>query len=142
MEKAGKRLPPGEAAKEVTLVLTDVQVRCLSVLACLLVVVLLARFARRPRIHASAPATHAHAHAHAQGSTELWEWDSHLASEAFKIHDRVLRQYMTQVCVCVCVFGVRLLWVVLLPGMLCVCMCVGCAVVGRRRSQHSALSSC
>jgi hypothetical protein len=33
-----------------------------------------------------------------QGSTELWEWDSQLASEAFKLHDRVLRQYMTQVC--------------------------------------------
>lgn len=32
-----------------------------------------------------------------QGSTELWEWDSQLASEAFKLHDRVLRQYMTQV---------------------------------------------
>lgn len=32
-----------------------------------------------------------------QGSTELWEWDSPLASEAFKLHDRVLRQYMTQV---------------------------------------------
>lgn len=32
-----------------------------------------------------------------QGSTELWEWDSQLASEAFKVHDRVLRQYMTQV---------------------------------------------
>lgn len=33
---------------------------------------------------------------HMQGSTELWEWDSQLASEAFKLHDRVLRQYMTQ----------------------------------------------
>jgi class 3 adenylate cyclase len=30
-----------------------------------------------------------------QGSTELWEWDQQLASEAFKIHDRLLRQYMT-----------------------------------------------
>lgn len=27
----------------------------------------------------------------------MWEWDSQLASEAFKLHDRVLRQYMTQV---------------------------------------------
>jgi class 3 adenylate cyclase len=31
-----------------------------------------------------------------QGSTELWEWDQQLASDAFKTHDRVLRQYMTQ----------------------------------------------
>eukprot|EP00775_Hariotina_reticulata_P002698 gene2698-2998_t len=51
---AEKKVPPGSTAKDVTLVLTDVQ-----------------------------------------GSTELWEWDQQLASEAFKIHDRILRQYMT-----------------------------------------------
>lgn len=31
-----------------------------------------------------------------QGSTELWEWDQQLASDAFQVHDRILRQYMTQ----------------------------------------------
>lgn len=49
-------------------------------------------------------AQHALLHAtQTQGSTELWEWNSQLASEAFKLHDRVLRQYMTQVCTaCAC----------------------------------------
>ena len=28
-----------------------------------------------------------------QGSTELWEWDTEVAAEAFALHDRVLRQH-------------------------------------------------
>ena len=29
-----------------------------------------------------------------QGSTELWEWDTELAAEAFQLHDRLMRQMM------------------------------------------------
>lgn len=31
---------------------------------------------------------------HPQGSTELWEWDTELAAEAFLLHDRLLRTFM------------------------------------------------
>lgn len=31
-----------------------------------------------------------------QGSTELWEWDTSVAAEAFALHDTILRAYMSR----------------------------------------------
>jgi hypothetical protein len=36
------------------------------------------------------------AHTTTQGSTELWEWDTTQAADAFMLHDRIMRSYLSR----------------------------------------------